>query len=203
MAPQGVRGAGGKRKPPAGSTLPARGLRLAGEPGSSVSAPPCAAAGFPVSFSRPAFPPPGRPGLPGPSTASSDLAAVAASAELGTAPASGLRCRRPQRLGPWLAPSRGCPLLGLSPLPLRRFRSGSLRLLHFRWRMNTLTPQVGKRNTFLDRAARNGPKRASSTPKRARIDGNGTPVHQLCTPVGPRSTPVEVPNTSVEAPDTP
>ena len=37
----------GKRKPPAGSTLPARGLRLAGEPGSSVSAPSCATAGSP------------------------------------------------------------------------------------------------------------------------------------------------------------
>ena len=103
----------------------------------------------------------------------------------------------PSAPGPWLVPSRGRPLLGLASSPFRRFRFGSFRLRPFRWRMNTLTPQIGKRNTFLRRSAPKPREKASGTPLGAKTGQKSTPMHQRSTPVRPRSTSVGPPSTSV------
>ncbi len=112
----------------------------------------------------------------------------------------------PSAPGPWLVPFQGRPLLGLASSPSRRFRFGSFRLRPFRWRTNRLTPQTGKRNTFLRRTAPKTPKMASGTPFEAKTGQKSTSRHQLCTPVRPRSTsvgpgdtPVGPRNTSVTA----
>ncbi len=204
MAPQGVRGARGKKGSP---------RRAAHYPlGGFVSLASREAPFRRRHVRRPVFPsrsPVRRFRRPGAPVSRGPRLRPATSQPSRLPPNSEPRPRQASVAGALSAWGLGLLPLGVAPSwasrlrPLRRFRSGSLRLLHFRWRMNTLTPQVGKRNTFLDRAARNGPKRASSTPKRAKIDGNGTPAHQLCTPVGLRSTPVAVPNTSVEVADTP
>ncbi len=144
----GCRGLGlpAKRKPPAGSTLPARGLRLAGEPGSSVSVPSLCDDRFPVSPPSGVFRRPG-PQSPGASAASSDLAAVAASAEPGAALASGpvsgtLGASDPVSFlsgaSPFESPSGPAPQF---PVPVLSVRPFSLR-------ESILATHSGQRNTL-------------------------------------------------------
>ena len=142
-----------------------------------------------------------RPGLPGPSAASSDLAAVAVSAEPGTAPASGPRFRRPRRFGFLLNPSPGLP-----PSRASAFRRPPLRLRDLSApspppRTTTLISLQPKRNLFLPHWLRIRPnwvKKGPQTPKSAKntphllppwtsIGGSAPPLHPRPPPLDPRS----------------
>ena len=183
-----ARGSRTKRKPPAGSTLPARGLRLAGDPGSSVSAPPLCDGRFPFSS------PPGVSAIRLPRPPGAIRLHPATSQPTRTPPNMEPRPPRtpfpaPSALRPWLVPSRGRPLAGPAsaprPPPVRLLSAPSLPLAdhhinapnrasqHFSW------PNGPK-------SRQNGPFRPENGQNRSAEHPRAPTLHPRCLPEHPR-----------------